>query len=211
VKKPLLILPLALLITALGLSACGGGSSSSSSSSGGGDEAEIEKAIETAATSTDPSKCTEAQTEYFNETESGKTGEAALTACEEEVEAGEEQAESVTVSQIEIQGEEEGEAEGAAAIAEVEGGGLNGQAIGIALEKEEGVWKVDGFMGFAHYDGAAMAENLEAKFAEEEGISPEVAACMAEGVEEMNAEEASSLIFEKDNEGLEEILTACQE
>src|ERR1700709_697707 len=82
-KNALLILPLVLLASALALSACGGGSSSSSSSSGGGEDAAIEGAIETSATSSDPSKCSEVQTQSFNETETGKTGEESLEACEE--------------------------------------------------------------------------------------------------------------------------------
>ena len=202
-KKSLLILPLVLLASALALTACGGGSSSSSG--GSNDETAIEEAIETSATSSDPSKCTEVQTEAFNETETGKTGEAALKTCEKEVEEGDEQAESVTVTNIEVEGE------GAAAIAEIEGGGLNGQAIGIALEKEEGVWKVDGFMGFAKYDPAGIAATLEKKLGEEEGFTPQLATCVAEGVEEMTEAEAEAMVFEKASEGLEEIASSCQE
>jgi hypothetical protein len=201
VKKSLLILPLVLLASALALTACGGGSSSS----GGGEEAAIEEAIETAATSSDPSKCTEVQTENFNETESGKTGEAALKACEEEVENGGEQAESVTVSNIEIEGE------GAAAIVEVEGSPLNGQVIGVALEKEEGDWKLDAFMGFVKYNGAEIASAIEKGLTEEGGENAELAPCIAEGVEEMSEEEAEAMVFEKSQEGLEEIVTACKE
>src|ERR1700709_974019 len=99
---------------AMALTACGGGSSSS----GGGDEGAIEAAIETSATSTDPSKCTEVQTEAFNETESGVSGSGALKACEEEVEEESEPAESVNVSNISESGET------ATAEAEIEGGSL---------------------------------------------------------------------------------------
>jgi hypothetical protein len=201
VKKSLLILPLVLLASALALSACGGGSSSS----GGGEEAAIEEAIETSATSTDPSKCSEVQTEHFDETETGKTGPAALKACEEEVKGRDNQAESVTVTNVEIEGD------GAAAIAEIEGSALNGQAVGIALEKEEGVWKLDGFMGFAKYDPASLAAALEEKLGEEEGVSPELAACVAEGVEGMTEAEVEALAFEHEAEGFEETVAACSE
>lgn len=200
-KKSLLILPLVLLASALALTACGGGSSSS----GGGEETAIEEAIETAATSSDPSKCTEVQTEYFNETESGKTGEAALKACEKEVEEGNEQAESVTVSNIEIEGE------GATAIVEVEGSPLNGQVIGVALEKEEGDWKLDGFSGFVKYDPAGIASAVEKQLGEEEGVSAELASCVTEGIEEMTEEEAEAMVFDKNEEGIEEIVGACNE
>jgi hypothetical protein len=203
VKKSLLILPLVLLASALALTACGGGSSSSSG--GSDDETAIEEAIETAATSSDPAKCTEVQTEYFNETETGKTGAAALKTCEKEVEEGDDQAESVNVSQIEVEGE------GAAAVAEIEGSALGGQTIAVAMEKEEGAWKVDGFMGFMKYDPEALGSSLETLLNEEEGADPAKVTCVAEGVEAMTEEEAEAMVFEKDNKGVEEIATACSE
>jgi len=175
VKKSLLMLPIALIAMAMALTACGGGSSSS----GGGEEGAIEEAIETASTSSDPSKCSEVQTEFFNETETGKSGEAALKTCEEEVEEGADQAESVTVSNVEIEGE------GAAAVVAIEGSALNGQTIAVAMEKEEGDWKLDGFMGFMKYDPAGIASAVEEQLEEKEA-SPEVATCVAEGVEEMS-------------------------
>jgi hypothetical protein len=204
VKKSLLILPLVLLVSALALTACGGGGSSSSSG-GSDDETAIEEAIETSATSSDPSKCTEAQTEYFNETETGKTGAAALKVCEEEAEAAEDPAESVTVSNIEVEGE------GAAAQVEIEGGALDGQTVAVALEKEEGDWKLDGFMGFMKYDPEGIASAIEARLEEEGGANAEIAGCVAEGVEEMTEEEAEAMVFEKATEGLEEIASACNE
>jgi hypothetical protein len=206
VKKSLLILPIVLIAMAMALTACGGGSSSSSSS-GGGEEAAIEEAIETSATSTDPSKCSEVQTELFNETETGKSGAAALKTCEEEVEAeNSEPAESVTVTNVEIV-----EGSGAAAEVELEGSALSGQTVAVALEKEEGAWKVDGFMGFTKYDPAPIAEALEGKLGEEEGITPQLAACISEGVAEMSKGEAEAMIFEKNNEGVEEIASTCNE
>lgn len=207
VKKSLLMLPIVLIAMAMALTACGGGGSSSSGSSGGGEEEAIEAAIETSATSSDPSKCTEVQTENFNETESGKTGAAAQKACEEEAEEdGSEAAESVTVTTVEII-----EGDGAAAEVEIEGGSLGGQTVAVAMEKEEGDWKLDGFMGFTKYDPAALAASLEEKLGEEEGVSSELAACVAEGVEEMPEEEVEALVFEKEQEGLEEIVAACNE
>jgi hypothetical protein len=110
------------------LTACGGGSSSS----GGGEEAAIEEAIETSATSSDPSKCTEVQTEAFNETETGKSGKASLEACEEEAETESEPAESVSVSNISESGET------ATADVEVEGGSLSGQAVKVEVEEKLG-------------------------------------------------------------------------
>jgi hypothetical protein len=201
VKKSLLLLPIALLALAMALTACGGGSSSS----GGGEEAAIEEAIETSATSTDPSKCTEVQTEAFNETESGKSGKAALEACEEEVETESDPAESVNVSEISENGET------ATADVEVEGGSLAGQSVELEVTKEEGDWKLNEILGFSNYDPAGIAAALEEKLGEEEGITPALAKCVSEGVAEMSQDEAEAMVFEKSSEGVEEIANACNE
>ncbi|MBS1891249.1 MAG: hypothetical protein JST59_08145 [Actinobacteria bacterium] len=199
-KKSLLLVPIALIAMAVALSACGGGSSSS-----GGEEGAIEKAIETAATSTDPSKCTEAQTEAFNETETGLTGEEALETCEEEVETETEVAESVTVSNISENGET------ATADVEVEGGSLSGQGLEVEMAKEEGTWKVNDFLGFTNYDPAGIAAVMEEKLAEEESVTPALAKCVVEGVEKMSQKDAEAMVFEKSSEGVEEIANACNE
>jgi hypothetical protein len=199
-KKSLLILPIALLAMAMALSACGGGSSSS-----GGEEAAIEKTIETAATSSEPSKCSEVQTEAFNETETGKSGAASLEACEEEVEEESEPAESVNVSNISENGDT------ATAEVEVEGGSLAGQALEVEVSKEEGDWKLNKFLGFSKYDAAGIASVFEEKLAEEEGVSPALAKCVSEGVEKMSQEEAEAMVFEKSSEGIEELANACNQ
>lgn len=200
-KKSLLILPLVLLASALALAACGGGSSSS----GGGDETAIEEAIETSATSTEPSKCSEVQTEAFNEEESGVSGKEALKACEEHVEEGEsEPAESVTVSNISVEGET------ATAEVEVVGSALDGQGVELGLAKEEGNWKLNEFLGFTSYDAAGIASFLEEKLNEEKGVEPSLAKCVAEGVEEMSQEEAEAMVFEKNEENVEEIAANCE-
>lgn len=198
-KKSLLMLPIALIAMAMALTACGGGSSSS----GGGEEAAIKKAIETSATSSDPSKCSEVQTEAFNETESGKTGEAALEACEEEVETESEPAESVTVSNISENGDT------ATAEVEIEGGSLAGQAVELEVAKEEGDWKLNELVGFSNYEPAGIAATVEEKLSEEEGITESLAKCVAEGVEGMSQEEAEAMVFEKNTEGIEELAEAC--
>jgi hypothetical protein len=200
-KKSTLILPLVLFASALALSACGGGSSSS----GEGDDAAVENAIETSVTSSDPSKCSEVQTQSFNETETGTKGAKSLQACEEATEHEASQlAESVTVSNIELEGDE-----GAAAAA-VEGGALGGQVVATGLQKEDGDWKVDAFFAFLKYDPASLAAGLEEALAEQEGFSSELAACVAGGVEEMAKGEAEAMVFGKENEGFEEILAACK-
>jgi predicted small secreted protein len=198
VKKTRLVLPLLLLAAAFALSACGG------SSDGGGEEAKVEEAIEESATSSDPSKCTEFQTAAFNENESGQKGAAATKACEEETEAKGDEAEAVTVSNVKV------DAESATAEVEVEGTGLNGQAVEVEVLEEGGDWKLDKFLGFTKFDAASLGEVLEKELAKEEGVSPELAKCVSEGVAELSKSDAESMVFEKDLKPVEEIAKNCE-
>jgi hypothetical protein len=199
------MLPIVLLALAMALTACGGGSSSSG---GGGDETAIEEAIEeaieTSATSSDPSKCTEVQTEAFNEAEAGVSGKGALEACEEQAEANEDPAESVSVANVEVNGES------ATAQVEVEGGSLNGQGVEIELAKEGGDWKLNEFLSLTNFEGAEFAEAVEEKLAEEEGVTPALAKCVAAGLAEMSKPDAEAMIFEKSTEAVEEIAQGCE-
>jgi predicted small secreted protein len=201
VKKSLLILPLVVIVAALGLAACGGGSSSSGS---GGDEASIEEAIEESATSSEPSKCTEFQTAAFNETETGESGAAATKTCEKEAEEEESPAESVSISGISVNGES------ATAEVEVTGSALNGQGVELELVQEEGDWKLNKFLALTNFDGAALGEALEEQLAGEEGVTPELAKCVSEGVAEISQEEAESMIFDKKLEPVEEVVASCE-
>ncbi len=196
-KKTRLVLPLLLLAAALALAACGG-------SSGGGEEAKVEEAIEESATSTEPSKCTEFQTAAFNENESGKKGAAATKTCEEETESKGDEAESVKVSNVKVNGES------ATAEVEVEGTGLNGQVVEVEAVEEEGNWKLNKFLGFTKFDGPALAEVLEKELGKEENVTPKLAKCVSEGVAAMSQSEAESMVFEKDLKPVEEIAEGCE-
>ncbi len=194
-KKTYLVLPLLLLAAALALTACGG-------SSGGGEESKIEEVIEESAASTDPSKCTELQTAAFNETETQQKGAEATKTCEEE--AKENSTESVTVSNVSVNGET------ATAEVEVEGSGLNGQGVELELVEEEGNWKLNKFVGFTNFDAAALGEALEEELDKQEGVDPKLAKCVSEGVAETSQEEAEAMVFEKNLEPVEKIAKACE-
>ena len=200
-KKNLILLPFALIVVALALAACGGGGSSSS---GGGEETAIEETIETAATSTEPSRCTELQTKRFDEQDQGAEGAEAVKLCEEKTESNESPPESVAVSNVEVEGES------ATADAAVMGSALNGQKIEIELVKEGGKWKLDHYAGFADYEPKAMAEGLEEELSGAEGVSKSLAACVAEGFEEASQEEAEELLFSGSTTGVEELAQSCE-
>jgi hypothetical protein len=198
VKKHLLLVPCLLILAAVALAACGGGGGSS-------DEGQIEETIETSATTSDPSNCTELETQAFVEQNTGTQGGAAVKECEEEAEEGEETAESVDVSNVSVNGEE--------ATAEVafSGGSLDSQAVEVGLVKEGDNWKLNEILGFTEFDAAKLAESLQNKFAEEkEAIPANLATCIVEAFSEASQSEAEELTFSGSSKPIEELAEACQ-
>jgi hypothetical protein len=192
-----ILVPLALLaLAALVLTACGGGGSS--------DEDKISETIETAATTNDPSNCTELETLTFVEQNTSEKGKDAIKTCEKEAEAGEEQAEGANVSNVSVNGEK------ATAEAEFEGGSLGAQSLEIALVEEGGTWKLDKIEGFAQYDGKALGEAFEKQFAEEPGeLNPEQAKCISGKVAEASQAEAEELFLSGSPEKIIELAKGC--
>ncbi|HKZ14145.1 MAG TPA: hypothetical protein VJL81_09910 [Solirubrobacterales bacterium] len=192
-----ILVPLALLaLAALVLTACGGGGSS--------DEDKITETIETAATTSDPNNCTELETQRFAEQNSQEKGKAAIKACEEEAEAGEEEAEGANVSNISVNGSK------ATAEVEFEGGSLGSQSLEVALVEEEGNWKLDQIEGFANYDGKALGEAFEKQFEEEPGeLTPEQAKCISGKVAEASQAEAEELFLSGNPEKIIELAQGC--
>ena len=194
-----ILVPLALLLAAalLTLTACGGGSS---------DEDKITESIEKAATTSDPSTCTELETQRFVEQNSTEKGKAAVESCEKEAEEGEEQAESVEVSNVSVNGSK------ATAQAAFEGGSLGSQAIEVALVEEGGNWKLDYVEGFADYNGKALGEQFEEQFEEEPGeLSPEQTKCIVGKISGLSKEEAEEAFFAGTAEPVIELVHSCVE
>ncbi|HEX3737655.1 MAG TPA: hypothetical protein VHV53_08945 [Solirubrobacterales bacterium] len=195
-NKRIVVSLLLVALAALALAACGGG--------GSGDEDKIAETIETAATTADPSNCTELQTRRFDEQNSATKGAGAVKACEEEAESGSEEAEAVNVSNVSI------DAEKATAEVEFEGGALNSQTLELALVQEGGDWKLDQIEGFASYDGKALAAAFEKQYEEDsQGLNEEQIGCIAEGIGAANQAEAEGLFFSGSPEKLEELARGC--
>jgi hypothetical protein len=192
-----ILVPLALLVlAALTITACGGGGSS--------DEDKITETIETAATTSDPTSCTELETLNFVEQNTEEKGKAALKSCEEEAEAGGEQAEGANVSNVSVNGSK------ATAEVEFEGGPLGSQVLELALVEEGGNWKMDQVEGFAKYNGAALGEAFEKSFEEEpEALNQEQATCIAEGIAKSSKAAAEELFFSGSPEAIVELAEGC--
>jgi hypothetical protein len=195
VKKRLLVLPCLVVVSAVALAACGG--------SGGGEEGKIEEAIETAATSTNPSKCTEVETQSFVEQNTQESGSAAVKKCEEEAESEEENAESAAVSNVKIEGES------ATADAAITGSPFDGQTLEVGLVEEEGKWKVNELAGFAKLDQQKLVESFKKQFSKTGEISEAMSNCIAEALEEASKPELEELILSGSPKGLEAIAKEC--
>lgn len=195
-KLHLLLLPVLLLALTVGLAACGGGGES--------DEDKITSTIETAATSTDPAVCGETQTLKFMEQTATGTGKEAEKNCEEEAEDETNQPDSVSVSQVKVNGES------ATADAEFKGGTFNEQTLELGLVEEGGEWKLDEFTGFAKFDPAPFVKSLTEQIENEPELEPKTASCIVEGIEGLSNSELESVVVENNTEVFAEIAEGCQ-
>jgi hypothetical protein len=191
-----LLVPLALLaLAALAVTACGGGGSSA--------EDEVTEVIEQAATTKDPSNCTELQTLRFTEQNTGEKGKAAIKSCEESAKE-EEQAEEAKVSNVSVNGEK------ATAEAEFIGGSLGSQTLAVALVEEDGDWKLDQIEGFANYNGKALEELFLKRFEESsEGLTKKQYTCIAEGIGKASTAEAEAMFLSGSSTTIEELAKGC--
>jgi hypothetical protein len=194
IKRPLVLVALLGLLV-LALSACGGG--------GSGAEGEITEVIEQAATTSDPSNCTELQTLRFTEQNTSEKGKAAIKGCEESAKE-EEQAEEAKVSNVSVDGEK--------ATAEVEfvGGSLGSQVLEVALVEEGGDWKLDQIEGFAKYNGKALEEMFIKRFEESpQGLTKKQYTCIAAGIGGASKAEAEAMLLSGSAKKIEALTKSC--
>lgn len=185
-----------LVLSALAFVACG--------SSGNGDESQIEEAIETSATSTDPADCVKFSTQGFMEQTTQSEGPEAVKNCEKQASEGK-GSEAATASNIEVEGSK------ATADAAISGGSFDGQTMEVALVKEGDQWKLDELTGFAKFDKAKLIEAFEKTFAEPSNrISKSLASCLVESFEAGSQEEFEDLMLSGSAEGFVEIAETCR-
>jgi hypothetical protein len=184
-----------LAFSALALVACGG--------SGSGEDAQIEEAIETSATSTDPADCTKLQTQQFMEQTTQESGKAAVKSCEEEARK-EEGAESAGVASVSVNGST------ATAEAALTGGSLDGQTVEVELVKAGDQWKLNEVVKFTKFDQAALVKAFEQELSKASSeISPRFATCFVQALEETNQAEIEAMIFGGNAKAFEEIAEGC--
>jgi hypothetical protein len=184
------------LILAFALTACGGSDSDS--------EGEIEEVIETSVTRTDPAKCTELMTTTFINQSSDLRGDSALEECEEEAGDTSDDPDSVTVSEIEVDG-----ADANAEVAFV-GGVYDGQTVAVALVEEDEAWKLNEITGFADLDVNALARSVEEQFEKGGEIPPAQISCIGDGIRDAPQGEIEELFFGGSSQPLVEFAEACE-
>jgi hypothetical protein len=189
VRNRHLLLPGLLLIAALALTACG--------SSDSGDDGQIEAAIEESATST------RLLTDKFLLQSTQESGQAAVKQCEEEATDSGDKADSVEVSEIEVDGE------GATANAAVSGGSFDGQTLEVDLVKEGDRWKLNELTGFAELNRAKVVEAFEDGFEESSEVSKSLADCIVEGLEEASEPELEGMVLDGSSKEFEDLVREC--
>ncbi len=192
-SKRLLLLPCLLIAAAFAFAACG---------SSDDDESKVEEVIETSATTTDPGDCEGLQTQQFMEQISRESGEAAVEACEEEAK-GEEGADGVTVSAVEVDGSD------ATAEAALEGGSLDGQTVEVALVKDGDQWKMNEVVKFTDFDQPRLVDGLEAALSGSDETDPKLVSCFVEAFEQASTAEVEELMFGDSPKALEELFETC--
>jgi hypothetical protein len=181
-------------LTALAFTACGSSSD---------EEGEVEAAIETSATTTDPADCKKVNTQQFMEQVTRESGKAAVEECEQEAK-NDEGSDSVSVSSVEIDGS------GATAEAALSGGNLDGQTLEVKLVKGGDGWKMNEVVEFSDFDRAKLVGALEGQFEESsDEIDPQLAACFVEAFEQGSQEEVEELLFKGPVDALEELFETC--
>jgi hypothetical protein len=188
---------LVLLVLALAISACGGGEGGES------DEEQVEAAIKTALTSTDPSACGESRTIAYMEEVGKSTGAAAERECEEAVASRENLPSSVTISKVEVDGEE------ATAEVAMEGGEPDGLVVTVALVEEDGSWKIDDFTDLARLDRERFTAKIEAEFVKG-GLGPTEVRCLVAALDDLPQGEFEELALSADEKKINQISSRCE-
>ena len=194
-----LVLVLGVAALSMMVAACGDDDDS------GADDQQITDAITQAATSDDPAVCTEVQTAKFTQQTSGEPGESAEQAVEScERDAGDNVAEEVDVSEIEVDGDS------ATALAAVTGSLFDGQTLDIALVKEGDQWKLDEFRGFEGFDRDSLLAGFEEEISADPEASPQARDCVIQQMDSLSDEQLQAFFVGSDPQSEEQIFRPCE-
>jgi hypothetical protein len=185
----------ALVLAALALAACGDSGNSE-------DQDQITKAIELAATSGDPSACTQAETvKFVQQTSGGGSADEAVKQCEQD--ANDNVADEVDVTDVEVDGDT------ATANAAVTGSIFDGQTLQIALVKEGDQWKLDAFKGFEDFDRDSLNAAFKEEIASDQETPPAAVDCVTQQIDAASDEDLQGLFLGNDSSAEDAIFGPC--
>lgn len=190
------------ILLACGLSACGGGGGDGSSSSDSA-VAEIEGVVKDSAVQSDPSSCTELNTQRFDEQLAHEEGAKAVKLCEEEAESDSPKASDVTVTNVKIDGSK------ATLEAAIEGTIFNGQTIAVALVKEGDQWKVDQITKVVKLDATKLEETFAERLEETGELSDAQVSCIAGAIGGASQKQAEEVLLSNSAQPLIELAEDC--
>lgn len=192
--KHRLVLACLLIFSVAVLSACG---------SGANDESQIEEAIETAATSSDPADCAKLETQRFMEQTDKSKGSEAVESCEEEA-SEKEGVEEAVVSDVEVEGSK------ATAEAALTGSPFDGQKVVIALVKEDDQWKLDRIVRFTAFNPSKLTAFFAREFGKSSsGVNKAQANCVVDSLEGASKAELEEILLSPSPKGFEELAGHC--
>ncbi len=192
--KRLLLPTLLLGLTAFVLSACGSSES---------DEDKITDVITTSVTTTDPADCEALSTLNFMEQTNSAEGKEAVKGCEEDAEDTTNDADSVEVTDVEVDGST------ATASVAFTGGSFNRQTLSVALVEEDGDWKLDEIDRFVKLDRKQLLASFEEAFEGANEAETELAECIV-GALEARSDEGLEEVILGGQEGIEDVIGECQ-
>ena len=168
---------------------------------GESDEDAATSAAEEALTSTDPSSCTDLQTENYRRQIQLSMGDFAIEACQQELVLT--AADSAEVTSIKVDGD--------TATVDVShtGAAFDGQVISYEMVKEDGQWKLDLLAGFAEFDKATFARALDRLLVEAKDINPPGAECGNNQLKALSVEELEQLYTSGDFREYAKVYEPC--
>ena len=182
----ILLLLTGCLAIAVTLGACGG----DDDDGGGSDEDQIAEVIETGATSTDPDDCSKLQTDKSLEQSELTLGdETALEQCEKNAPDGDNNPDSVDVTDIAVDGDT------ATASAAFTGGPQDGSTYSVALVKEDDQWKLDEVTDIPVFNADSFRSGLEEELTSTEDVPPEIASCITDAFDATSDEDLKALLL----------------
>jgi hypothetical protein len=171
----------------------------------GGDDSDAENeiiaAIERSATSEDPAACTEVQTQRFTEQISEGTGQAAIESCRKA--AGEDTAESIEVSNVEVDGNS------ATAEGTLTGGFFDGQTVEVALVEEGDQWKLDKLIRFVEFDRDALNAAFVKAIAGDPETPAQVRDCLVTQLESVSGQRLQDLVLNPNDQAFAGLFGPC--